>query len=121
MKIQLLYFDGCPNVEAAAAALQRCMDSEGLTESIERVDVNASDTPRSLRTWGSPTILINGADVGGDSSSDASCCRLYVNSKNRGIPSDSAITAMLQDAQVASEAIASETTTTSEKSRNKQR
>ncbi len=110
MKIQLLYFDGCPNVEAAAVALKRCMDSAGLTEPVERVDVNASDTPASLQTWGSPTILINGVDVGGDSSSDASCCRLYVNSKNRGIPSDLDITAMLKAAE----------TTVSKKSREGQ-
>ncbi len=77
MKVQLLYFDGCPNVERARAALRDAMAAEHIDLAVEEVDVESPDAPDVARGWGSPTILIDGADVSGADRSTGSTCRLY--------------------------------------------
>lgn len=77
MKIQLLYFDGCPNVEPARAALREALGAEGLDEPIDEIDLQAADAPAWARGWGSPTIMIDGAELTGAQRSDGSSCRLY--------------------------------------------
>ena len=78
MKIQLLYFEGCPNVDAARASLRQALAAEKLTVPVEEIDVEKADAPEWARGWGSPTILIDGDDVMGQKpTSGASCCRLY--------------------------------------------
>lgn len=91
MKIQLLYFDGCPNVDAARAALLEAMSAERIEAAVEEIDVTRPDAPASVRGWGSPTILIDGVDVTGAQKAGASSCRLYAG----GAPSVDAIRARL--------------------------
>lgn len=95
MKIQLLYFEGCPNVEHARGALRDAMTAEGIDQPIDEIDVEAPDTPAALRGWGSPTILIDGLDVTGAARSTASACRLYAN----GAPTVAEIRARLAAAR----------------------
>jgi hypothetical protein len=90
VKVQLLSFPGCPNVDAARDALRRVLVSTGRSPYLEEVDVTAPQTPEPLRRWGSPTILVDGTDVAGES--PAGCaCRLYEDGENRGVPSDEII------------------------------
>lgn len=77
MKIHLLYFPECPNVEAARTALRDALAAEKLDVPIEEVDVEGHAAPAWARGWGSPTILIDGQDVAGQQPSGSSCCRLY--------------------------------------------
>jgi glutaredoxin len=77
MKIHLLHFQGCPNVDAARAALRDALAAEKLDVAIEEVDVEDEAAPVWARGWGSPTILIDGQDVAGQQPSGSSCCRLY--------------------------------------------
>ena len=77
MKIQLLHFEGCPNVDAARAALRDALRAEKLEISVEEIDIERPDAPEWARGWGSPTILIDGQDVTGQERSNASSCRLY--------------------------------------------
>lgn len=91
MKIQLLYFDGCPNVERARAALRDAMAAERIDQAVEEIDVESPDAPDLARGWGSPTILIDGADVIGAVRSTGSACRLYAD----GAPSVERIRARL--------------------------
>jgi hypothetical protein len=93
VKIQLLHFEGCPNVEAARAALREALAAEQVLAAVEEVDVEAADAPAWAQGWGSPTILIDGHDVMGHTpSTSASCCRLYAD----GAPSIDAIRARLR-------------------------
>jgi hypothetical protein len=94
MKVQLLYFPGCPNVEAAREQLRRVVADRA---TIDEIDTTAPDTPASLRGWGSPTILVDGIDVAGGEPS-GSCCRLYPGGDVRGAPSETAIRAALDRA-----------------------
>jgi hypothetical protein len=77
MKIQLLYFEGCPNLEPARAALRDAMAAEQIDQPVEEVDVESPTAPASLRGWGSPTILIDGKDLTGAARATSSSCRLY--------------------------------------------
>lgn len=94
MKIQLLHFDGCPNVDAARGALRDALAAEKLDVPVEEIDVESADAPAWARGWGSPTILIDGRDVTGQERSNASSCRLYAG----GAPSVETIRARLAPA-----------------------
>jgi hypothetical protein len=89
MKIQLLYFPGCPHVDGVRELLRRVV---GAGATIEELDTTASSTPEQLRGWGSPTVLVDGVDVAGGQP-DGSCCRLYPDGDSRGAPSEAAIRA----------------------------
>ncbi len=95
MRIQLLYFQGCPNVEPARVALREAMNAEKIDEDVEEIDVESPTTPEPLRGWGSPTILIDGQDVTGAERTTGSACRLYAN----GAPPVEEIRARLGGAQ----------------------
>jgi hypothetical protein len=95
MLVQLLYFPGCPHVEATRNALHEVLAE--LTEhpdEVLEVDVTARETPVHLQGWGSPTILIDGVDIEGVSPSGASC-RIYRSSDGGGAPSRALIRAAL--------------------------
>ena len=95
MLIQLLYFPGCPHVATARQALQRAVAKLDETPPISEIDVTDDRTPEPLRLWGSPTILVDGVDVGGGRPSGSSC-RLYPDSDNLGAPSNAMIEAALR-------------------------
>jgi len=99
MKVQLLYFPGCPNVDAARNALRRSLDALGLRVAVEETDVTEARIARHLRGWGSPTILIDGVDVGGEREPTGAACRLYATGGepiSRGVPPEPLIRSALE-------------------------
>ena len=95
MKIQLLYFEGCPNVDAARAAVREALAIDAVDAVVEEIDVEAPAAPAWARGWGSPTILVEGEDVAGQSPLGSSCCRLYAG----GAPSVDAVRARMAAAR----------------------
>jgi len=85
MLVQLLYFPDCPNVDAARRTLAQALSQLGDAPLVTEIDVTDPGTPPHLRGWGSPTILVDGADVAGGQPAEA-CCRLYPKSDQRGAP-----------------------------------
>ena len=77
MRVQLIYFDGCPNADGARNELRAALARLSIATRIEEISTTAPDVPAELRRWGSPTILIDGVDVGGDSAPSGASCRLY--------------------------------------------
>lgn len=78
MKIQLLTFPDCPNAEPARRALREAMRAERIDTRVEEIDITSTVAPAELRAWGSPTILIDGADVAGAQPTAGEIgCRLY--------------------------------------------
>jgi len=75
--VVLLYEDSCPNVSEARANLERALSSAKLNVKWREVDVNAPETPPKWRTLGSPTILVDGVEVGSSAQADGATCRLY--------------------------------------------
>lgn len=95
MRVQLITFSGCPNASATREALERVLASVRVTQEIEEINTSDPATPESLRGWGSPTVLINGIDVGGQNVPGGSSCRLYADHTGviRGVPPESLLMA----------------------------
>ena len=76
MNIQFLAFSGCPLADPARDNLKSALSSCGLS-SYEDIDILDPASPEDLRGWGSPTILVNGADVTGQPKGNSVSCRVY--------------------------------------------
>jgi hypothetical protein len=88
MRIQLLTFPGCPHAHEARLALGLAISRAGLAARIEELDTTSPLTPPGLRLWSSPTILVEGRDVGGEIAPLVGGCRLYLHEDGelRGAP-----------------------------------
>lgn len=99
MKIELIYARDCPNVNAARANLVRALSATRLPVRWTEWDRSLPETPSYVRGFGSPTVLVDGRDVGGISETEAAgaCCRIYGSSKSSltGAPSTDFITRAL--------------------------
>jgi len=95
MKIELLYFDGCPNYEALAPRLRVLLERAGVSGEILLRRVESEDDAQSLRFLGSPTVRVEGEDVepGARDRSDSGLkCRLYRTRDGLlGVPPDEVI------------------------------
>jgi hypothetical protein len=63
MRIELLYFDGCPSYEALLPALRELLAVEGIEDEIELRRVETPEDAERERFLGSPTLRIDGEDV----------------------------------------------------------
>ena len=90
MRIELLWFEGCPNHEVARALLRELLDERGLELPIEDLEVPDEATGDRVRFPGSPTIRIDGRDVEPGVEDCADCtprCRIYHTPRGlRGVP-----------------------------------
>jgi hypothetical protein len=80
LRIQILFFEGCPNHEQALRSVERCADELGVQSAIELVEVPDAEAATRLRFLGSPTVRVNGCDVepgAEDRSAFVLACRLY--------------------------------------------
>jgi hypothetical protein len=62
MKIDLLYFDGCPSWKDALVNLKAALAAEGLEADIQLVNVADDEEASRLKFLGSPSFQINGVD-----------------------------------------------------------
>lgn len=92
MKIEVLYFDGCPNHEALLPRLRELLDHAQVASPVELVDVPDDAAAQRERFLGSPTLRVEGRDVepGADQRTDFGLkCRLYRTSDGfAGLPLD---------------------------------
>ncbi len=80
MRIELLYFDGCPNHEALAPRLRDLLDRAGIEDHVTLRRVESVEDAERQRFLGSPTLRIDGHDVepGAEARTDFGLnCRLY--------------------------------------------
>jgi len=97
--IQLLGSRDCPNVEPTRQRLREILASEGLPPVFEEVDLDAQTTPPELRSWGSPTVLVDGEDIAGGPAGTGPGCRLYRQGESlTGIPPDDLIRVAIRNA-----------------------
>jgi hypothetical protein len=79
-RVEILYFDGCPNYEPARALVERLAMQLRIEPEIRLVEVADADAAVELRFLGSPTVRVNGVDVepGAEERRDfALSCRIY--------------------------------------------
>ena len=89
MKVEVLYFDGCPTYLEAEDALGGVLSGEGIEAELELVAVNTDEEAQRLRFPGSPTIRVDGRDPFPvpDRAEYALGCRMYVTPEGlRGSP-----------------------------------
>lgn len=63
MKVEVLYFDGCPTYLAAEKAVREALAEEGVEAGVELVAVNTDEEAQRLRFPGSPTLRVDGGDL----------------------------------------------------------
>jgi hypothetical protein len=74
--VELVYFPGCPHIEAARAALRTALERSALAPALQEWDQTSLAAPAHVLGLGSPTILVNGRDVTGPSALTAGrACR----------------------------------------------
>ena len=80
VKVEVLYFDGCPNHEALLPHLRDLLAAAGTGAEVELVQVEDADVAERERFLGSPTVRIDGADIepaAEDRTDFGLKCRLY--------------------------------------------
>ena len=90
MKIEFLYFEGCPNHQKAYELLQQILREKNIDTVVERIEIKDDEDATRHKFVGSPTIRIDGTDVDVSSSNPpyGRTCRLYrVEEKLSAIPS----------------------------------
>jgi len=98
LKVELITDPDCPNVEAAREQLRQAFAAVGEVPAWDEWDRQADDAPEYARSYGSPTVLVNGRDVVGEATeADANCCRVYESENGRfqGVPAVELIVAAL--------------------------
>jgi hypothetical protein len=78
--IELLWWAGCPSTDKAQAELEQAMRDVGLSGAeVRRTEIATDDAATDRRFVGSPTILVDGADVASSAAEEVVglACRVY--------------------------------------------
>ena len=63
MRVELLWWEGCPSYPETRADLERSLAAAGLDRDVEMVEIESDEHAQRERFPGSPTIRIDGEDV----------------------------------------------------------
>ena len=63
MKVEVLYFRGCPNHEPAVEQVRKALRNEGLPILVSEVEITDPAMAQKVGFLGSPSIRIDGIDV----------------------------------------------------------
>jgi hypothetical protein len=97
MRVEVLYFDGCPTYRAAEKTLREVLAQEANEAEVGFVAVSTDEEAQRLRFPGSPTIRVDGEDLFPvpDQARYALGCRVYTTPEGlKGSPT----TEMLKEA-----------------------
>lgn len=80
MRIDILYFDGCPNHLPTTEVVRGVVQSLGIDATIREIEVRDAEEAARLKFFGSPTVQVDGEDIdpAARNRSDYSFgCRMY--------------------------------------------
>ncbi|GAC1403128.1 MAG: hypothetical protein NVSMB64_04240 [Candidatus Velthaea sp.] len=101
MKIEILYFDGCPNSDEALQRVRAALASAGVVADVRMTDIRDADDAVARRFLGSPTIQINGIDAEPEARNRSDygyMCRTYRTADGaQGVPSLHTLTAAIRE------------------------
>lgn len=105
MKVEILYFKGCPNHQPVVEQIRQALLSEQITVPVDEVEVTDAAMARRVGFLGSPSIRINGLDVEPEARGLQTFgfgCRTYSDAEGRrsGLPSISTIRRALTEASI---------------------
>ena len=99
MRVEVLYFDGCPSQKQLQPRLEQLVRHAGISEHVELRRVESDQAAQAERFLGSPTVRVDGRDIepGADERSDFGLkCRLYRHDQGMsGVPPERWIAAAL--------------------------
>ena len=102
MKVEILYFSGCPNHGPAVDRVREVLQQEGTTADMIEVEIKDSVRAQEVGFLGSPTIRVDGQDVEHAVRSARAfgmMCRTYMDGGRRaGVPSPEWIRAAVREA-----------------------
>jgi len=97
LKIELLYFTGCPSYKQALANIKAALKEKNLQAELILINVETEEKARKVGFQGSPSVRINGKDLEGRDEGFSFSCRLYsVNGKPAVAPAKEAIIEKLE-------------------------
>jgi hypothetical protein len=79
MRVELLWWEGCPSHPEALVALRDVLREERLDTDVQLIEIESDEQARAERFPGSPTIRIDGEDIvaPGDGEPFSLACRVY--------------------------------------------
>jgi hypothetical protein len=80
VRIELLYFDGCPSHESLLPRLREILASTGIVDAIELRRITDDEQAQRECFLGSPTVRVEGQDIEPDAAQRTDFgmkCRLY--------------------------------------------
>ncbi len=86
MKIELLYFKGCPSFQPTLSLLQQVLDEENIPAKVRTIPVESEESAVEYRFRGSPSIRVEGQDIELEARTATDFgmkCRIY---DNDGVP-----------------------------------
>jgi hypothetical protein len=103
MKVEILYFPGCPNHAPAVDRVREVLEQEGTPADMVEVEVKDAATAQEMRFLGSPTIRIDGRDIEPSARHARAFgfgCRTYSDEgKRAGVPPAAWIRAAVKEAE----------------------
>lgn len=103
MKIEILYFAGCPNHAPAVDRVREVLRQEEVIAELVEIEITESDTAREIGFLGSPSVRVNGQDVEPSARAENDfglTCRIYIDEAQRaGLPSTELIRAAVRKAR----------------------
>lgn len=90
-RVELIYFEGCPHVAEARANLKAALESQGAQVAVREWSQDDTAAPAYVRSHASPTVLVDGRDVAGETTGAGRSCRAS------GAPSVDAIRRALEE------------------------
>jgi Domain of unknown function (DUF2703) len=91
MKIEVLYFEGCPNHGLAMKMVREILNSLGREDDIHEVEVHTQAEAEVIGFVGSPSIRVNGNDIepwARTAKTFGLSCRTYISGLGHGgVPS----------------------------------
>jgi mercuric ion transport protein len=101
MKVEVLYFEGCPNYHRTTTLVRQAIAELGVDAEVEEIEVRTPQDAERLGFLGSPTVHVDGVDIDPserESTVSGFACRTYA---GRAVPPREMIIAALRGGQCA--------------------
>jgi hypothetical protein len=102
VKIEVLFFKGCPNHLPTVDQVRRALDDERIAAEVEEVEIAYASMAQAVGFLGSPSVRVDGLDIEIEARGAGSFgfgCRTYVEAGRRsGVPPLELIRAALAEA-----------------------
>jgi len=91
MKIEVLYFKGCPNHSSVVEQVRQAVGAEGVEATLEEIEITDSAMAQETAFLGSPSVRVDGLDIEPDARGQHGFgfgCRTYsdVEGRRTGLP-----------------------------------